>query len=228
MGRFISILVATFISVLAALATWHFAQEHLAKLKADEIAAVAKAADDAVKEVADEIAHKIKYEWKVEKRTNPVTDEKVVTATRFSEDIASALTFRCYGLNKKRFDVLVSFPESVDWNSHKGDYYTEMKFKVDGSDLAAIRVERSSSSVAVPDLEEVENVEKEYRKYPSLLKSYREKNRQIREFKKIGNASTFAASIPDGTIHQQTISIDLTGVEEAIRPVLDLCGKESI
>lgn len=228
MGRFISILVATFISVLGALASWHFAQEYFAQLKAEKVAVVAEAADKAVKEVAEEIVRKIKYEWKVEERINPITDEKVVTATRFSEDIASALTFRCYGLNKKRFDVLVSFPESVDWDSYKGDYYADMKFKVDGGDLAEIRVDRSSSSVAVPDLTEVEIVEKEYREYPSLLKRYREKNRHIREFRKLGNAGVFAASIPDGTIHQQTISIDLDGVEEAIKPVLDLCGMQSL
>lgn len=228
MGRFISILIATFISVLGALATWHFTQAYFAQIEAEKVAAVVESTKVETEKVVEKIVDRIKYEWNVEERVNQVTGEKVATATRFSEDIGSAVTFRCYGLDKKRFDILVSFPDAVDWNSYKGDYYSEMKFRVDKGDLSVLRVNRSSSSVTVPNLEEVENVEKEYRKYPSLLKSYKKKNKQIREFKRIGSASIFEASIPDGTIYKQTISIDLGGIQEAIKPVLALCGKDSI
>lgn len=228
MGRFFSILIATFISVLGALATWHFAQAFLAQQEAEKVAAAVNATQEETKKAVGKIVDQIKYEWKVEERTNPVTGEKVATATRFSEDIASAVTFRCYGLNMKRFDVLISFPNDVDWNSYKGDFHSEMKFRVDDGELSEIQVDRSSSSVVVPDIKEVANAEKEYSEYPSLLKAYRENNKNILEFKRIGNASKFAATIPDGTIYQQTISIDLEGVQEAIKPVLDLCGKDSI
>ena len=85
-----------------------------------------------------------------------------------------------------------------------------MKFKLDGGELTEILVHRNSSSVAVPYLADFLKDEKE-----------------VREFKKVGSASLFEASITDGTIYEQTISIDLNGINEAIKPVLALCGKTS-
>ena len=228
MGRFFSILIATFLSVLCSLTAWHYVERYLVAVEAKEIAAVVDAKKEVSQEIAKNIVDSIRYKWKIEERTNPVTGEQVVTATRFSEDIGSALTFRCYGLEKKQFDVLVSFPEGIEWNSYRGHYSSMMKFKIDSGELSSITVDRSSSTVAVPELDEVENVEKEYKKYPSLLEEYRNKNKQIREFKRIAAASVFEASIPDGTIYQQVISIDLEGVQDAVKPVLSLCGKETI
>jgi hypothetical protein len=225
MGRFFSILIATFLSVLCALATWRYAENYLEGLEAKKIAAVIEAKNKKVENVTKEIVDSIRYEWKVEERTNPVTGEQVTTATRFSENIGSAITFRCYGLKKKRFDILVSFPDAIEWNSYKGSYSADMKFRVDKEKLSVLSVNRSSTSTAVPELKEKKNIEKEYKKYPSLLKIYREENRNIREFKRIASASLFEASIPDGTIYQQTISIDLEGVENALKPVLSLCEK---
>lgn len=222
MKGFFSILIATFISVLGALATWNFAQAYLAKREGETVpkATSVSTAEDA--QAAEKAIDRIKYEWKLEERTNTVTGEKVSTATRFSEDIGSSVTFRCYGLSKKRFDILISFPSSIHWDSYKGEYYSEMKFRVDNGELSRIRLDRSAPSVGAPNIEEAENFEKEYSEY------YMEKNRQIRAFKAIGKASAFAASVPNGTIYEQTISIDLSGVEEAIKPVLSLCGKDSI
>ena len=228
MERFFSILVATFISVLGALAVWHAIENHFAKLDAEKVAAATEMEKKVAAETAQIALDEIRYEWKSEERVNPVTGEKVLTATRFSEDIGSALTFRCYGLKEKRFDILVSFPDDVDWSSYNGDYFSHMKFRVDGGDLTVMRVNRSSSSVAVPDIEETKDFEKRYAKLTALLAQAREQNKTIQEFKRIGTASLFMASIPNGTIYQQSISIDLEGIQEAIRPVLDLCGKDSI
>ena len=224
MKSFLIILISTFISVTGALATWHSAQIYLADSEAVKAAEVIDGRMAETKREPKTVASERKNAWKVEERTNPVTGERVATAIRFSEDIRSAVTFRCYGLDNKRFDILVSFPEAIDWN--KGT--AEMKFKVDGGETSSIRIERNSSSVAVPDINEVADVEKEYGRYPSLLKSFTEKNDQIRAFKKIGSASLFEASVPDGTIYQQTISINLGGVQQAIQPVLALCGKAAI
>lgn len=223
MGRFFSILIATFLSVLCALATWHYAEHYLAELEVKEVAAVVDAKKEESQKVAKEIVDRIKYEWKLEERTNPVTGERVATATRFSEDIGSAITFRCYGLEKKRFDVLVSFPEGIDWHSSEA----EMKFRIDKGELTTIKTGRTSSSTAVPQIEEV-NVEKESLGLSFLKKRYQKQNSAVLEFKRIGGANIFEASIPDGTIYQQVISIDLEGVQDALKPVLSLCGKETI
>jgi len=228
MARFFSILVATFLSVLCALATWDYVENYLKNLEAKRVAVVIDAKNKKVEKVTKEIVDRIRYEWKVEERTNPVTGEQAITATRFSENIGSAVTFRCYGLKEKRFDILVSFPDGIDWSSYKGSYSAQMKFRVDKGKLSVLSVNRSSTSTAVPELKEKKNIEKEYKKYPSLLKIYREKNRNIREFKRIATASLLEASIPDGTIYQQVISIDLEGVADALKPVLSLCKKNEL
>jgi hypothetical protein len=197
MGRFISILIATFISVLAALASWHYAEAYLARM----------VAEDAAKDVV--AGNQFKYEWKSEVRTNPVTGAKAATATRFSEDTKAAITFRCHG--DRSFDVLVSFPDAVEWSSYRGDSFSSMEFRIDGGKLFKILADRSSSSVAVPN-----------------LSSYLKDEPEVREFKKIGKAKKFEASISDGTIYDQTLSIDLDGIEDALAPVLSLCGKSGV
>lgn len=228
MGRFLSILIATFISVLCALATWHYFERYLSKLEAEKVASVIDAKAEESKATTKAVVDRIRYKWKVENKTNPVTDEKVVTATRFSEDVGSAIAFRCYGIGKKTFDVMVSFPKAIDWSLYQGNYSTDIKFRVDKGDLSEIMVNRSSSSVAIPELTEVDNLEREYKAYPSLLESYRKNNASIREFKRISEATLFEASISDGTIFHQVISINLEGIKDAIKPVLSLCGKAKL
>ena len=221
MGRFFSILIATFISVLAALTTWHFTQKYLTSLAVEQAAERVGELDNGVaaeksienqpesKEVVAEIGDRMRYEWTFNERTNPVTGEKVATATRLSEDTGGAITFRCYGMGAKYFDVLVSFPNPIEWSVSRGAY-ASMWFRIDDGKLFEFFVDRNSSSVALPDI--------------NKLKDRAER----REFKKIGGAALFRASIPDGTLYQQTISIDLSGIEDAIAPVLALCGKTAI
>jgi len=225
MGKFFTISLAVFVSVLGALATWYYVEKYLNTIESQKLNAQVEAIASAEKEIVKEIT----YVWKVEEKTNAVTGEQVATATRFSEDIGSAVTFRCYGLKNKRFDVLVSFPEPIDWNNYKGSFYAEMKFRLDKKSLSAIKVDRSSSSVAaVTDLKEKKNIEQEYKKYPSLLEIYSKENAGIKSFKSIANAELFEASIPDGTIFQQVISINLQGIQDALKPVLSLCEKEGL
>lgn len=227
MSRFFSILVATFISVLAALAGWDYVKSHLAELEAERIAAEAKSKIQEKRAVIKRMADGIKYEWKVEEQTNPVTGEIVATATRFSEEIDSAVTFRCYGLKQKTFDTLIVFPKEVQWSSNDRGFYSDMHFKIDGGELLVVRVAKNSPSVAIPVLEFI-NAEEKSLGITSLKELYESHNKAVRGFKKIGTASKFAASISDGTVYQQTIEIDLAGIESAIKPVLAMCGRDEI
>ena len=159
----------------------------------------------------EETVNKAKYSWNTDTKTNPVTGAQATTVTRFSEDIDGAITFRCYEMQGKHLDVLISFPESVDWsrNTYSATGYSAiLAFRLDKGNIYKLSTTKSSQKIGSIDF---------------LYES-----ESYTAFKEIAKSTLFEASIADGTIYEQTISIDVSGIQAALKPVLTLCGKEAL
>ncbi|MFC1578976.1 hypothetical protein ACFL3Y_01145 [Pseudomonadota bacterium] len=222
MNKFIIILVSTFISFTAALATWDFAKSYLIAQEAARLMELAEAESDKADEeeqASEDAVSRLIDSWQTEVKKNPVTGAIAMTASRLAEEPGGGITFRCYGRVDKRFDVLISFPKDVSWFSYKGKTTREMMFRLDEGELATMVLIRNSPAVGVPILEAEETYG---------LETIERTNSGAKTFKNITSSTLFEASIQDGTIYDQTMRINLTGIKEAVQPVLDLCNKDSI
>ncbi len=221
MKKLISAGLVAFISFWAALTVHDYIKEYMVAKEASKAKAQAQERIRGESQAAEENVKKVIYSWKSDSKVNPVTGDQVATVTRFSGDIDGAITFRCYGRESKVFDILVSFPDDVEWQSGymSGSQITLMDFRLDRGELNRLLVNRSSQKVA--SISDSKATKQQALDAPSLYAA-------PMAFKGIADATIFEASIGNGTIFDQTVSIDVSGIKEALKPVLSLCGKESI